>query len=101
MARSGAVRTSVTVQEKYASGSSRLASNPGGGTWSGYSGSARCSGYWTEDVPDLMNLHTLFLSGVSQTALARSPALMLFTMVGRRLRSQVLCEFLGQGTWYV
>jgi hypothetical protein len=36
-----------------------------------------------------MNLHTLFLSGVSQTALARSPALMLFTMVGRRLRSQV------------
>lgn len=43
---SGAVRASVTVQDKYASGSGRLASNSGRGTWSGYSGSARCSGYW-------------------------------------------------------
>jgi hypothetical protein len=47
VARSGAVRASVTVQDKYASGSGRLASNSGRGTWSGYSGSARCSGYWT------------------------------------------------------
>src|SRR5215470_2696721 len=47
VARSGAVRASVTVQDKYASGSGRLVSNSGHGTWSGYSGSARCSGYWT------------------------------------------------------
>ena len=47
VARSGAVRASVTVQDKYAAGSGRLASNSGRGTWSGYSGSARCSGYWT------------------------------------------------------
>ena len=47
VARSGAVRASVTVQDKYASGSGRLASNSGRGTWSGYSGSSRCSGYWT------------------------------------------------------
>jgi hypothetical protein len=47
VARSGAVRASVTVQDKYASGSGRLSSNSGRGRWSGYSGSARCSGYWT------------------------------------------------------
>ena len=47
VARSGAVRASVTVQEKHASGSGRLASTSGRGTWSGYSGHARCSGYWT------------------------------------------------------
>ena len=47
VARSGAVRASVTVQDKYASGTGRLSSNSGRGTWSGYSGSARCSGYWT------------------------------------------------------
>jgi hypothetical protein len=47
VARSGAVRASVTVQDKHASGTGRLASNSGRGTWSGYSGSARCSGYWT------------------------------------------------------
>ena len=47
VARSGAVRASVTVHEKYASGSGRLLSSSGRGTWSGYSGSARCSGYWT------------------------------------------------------
>jgi hypothetical protein len=47
VARSGAVRASVTVHDKYASGSGRLSSNSGRGTWSGYSGSARCSGYWT------------------------------------------------------
>ena len=47
VARSGAVRASVTVPGKYASGSGRLSSSSGRGTWSGYSGGARCSGYWT------------------------------------------------------
>lgn len=47
VARSGAVRASVTVQDKYASGSGRLSNNAGRGTWRGYSGNARCSGYWT------------------------------------------------------
>jgi hypothetical protein len=47
VARSGAVRASVTVPDKYASGSGRLSSNGGRGTWSGYSGRAHCSGYWT------------------------------------------------------
>jgi len=47
VARSGAVRASVTVQDKYASGSGSLSGASGRGTWSGYSGSARCSGYWT------------------------------------------------------
>jgi hypothetical protein len=47
VAKSGAVRASVTVQDKYASGSGRLSSSTGRGTWSGYSGNARCSGYWT------------------------------------------------------
>ena len=45
--RSGAVHASVTVQDKYASGVGRLSAGSGRGTWSGYSGSARCSGYWT------------------------------------------------------
>src|SRR5262249_30890555 len=49
VAKSGAVRASVTVPDKYASGSGRLSSNSGRGTWSGYSGSARCSGYWTAE----------------------------------------------------
>jgi hypothetical protein len=47
VARSGAVHASVTVQDKYASGSGRLFATSGRGTWSGYSGAARCSGYWT------------------------------------------------------
>ena len=47
VARSGAVRASVTVHDKYASGSGRLSSNSGGGKWSGYSGGSRCAGYWT------------------------------------------------------
>ena len=45
--RSGAVRASVTVHEKYASGSGRLTRDSGGGTWSGHAGRGRCSGYWT------------------------------------------------------
>ncbi len=47
VARSGAVRASVTVHDKYASGSGRLSSNSGRGTWSGHSGGAHCLGYWT------------------------------------------------------
>jgi hypothetical protein len=47
VARSGAVRASVTVQDKYASGSGRLFATSGRGTWSGHAGGARCSGYWT------------------------------------------------------
>ena len=45
--RSGAVRASVTVHDKFASGVGRLTGNAGQGHWSGHSGSARCSGYWT------------------------------------------------------
>jgi hypothetical protein len=47
VARSGAVRASVTVQDKFASGSGMLAGNTGRGAWSGHSGQSRCSGYWT------------------------------------------------------
>jgi hypothetical protein len=47
VAPSGAVRASVTVRDKYASGSGKLANKTGRGTWRGYSGTARCSGYWT------------------------------------------------------
>ncbi|MGA2997495.1 hypothetical protein [Bradyrhizobium sp.] len=47
VAPSGAVRASVTVQDKYANGSGKLSNNTGRGTWRGYSGTARCSGYWT------------------------------------------------------
>jgi hypothetical protein len=47
VARSGAVRASVTVHEKFAAGSGRLSSSFGRGTWSGHTGNARCSGYWT------------------------------------------------------
>lgn len=45
--RSGAVHASVTVQDKYASGSGRLTAGSGRGTWSGRAGGERCSGYWT------------------------------------------------------
>jgi hypothetical protein len=47
VARSGAVHASVTVQDKYASGSGRLSNAAGRGTWSGCAGTARCSDYWT------------------------------------------------------
>jgi hypothetical protein len=47
IARSGAVRASVNVHDKYASGTGRLSGNTGQGRWSGYSGTACCSGYWT------------------------------------------------------
>lgn len=45
--RSGAVRASVTVHEKYAAGTGRLAGDTGHGIWSGHAGTDRCSGYWT------------------------------------------------------
>lgn len=47
VSRTGAVRASVTVHEKYAAGSGRLFGAYGRGVWRGYAGSARCSGYWT------------------------------------------------------
>jgi hypothetical protein len=47
VANSGAVRASVAVQDKYASGTGRLSSTSGRGTWSGYAGNERCSGSWT------------------------------------------------------
>src|SRR5215510_2014098 len=47
VARSGAVRASVTIHDKFAAGSGRLSSNSGHGSWSGHSGNARCSGHWT------------------------------------------------------
>ena len=47
VARSGAVRASVTVHDKYASGSGRLSGAAGRGTWSGHAGNSRCAGYWT------------------------------------------------------
>jgi hypothetical protein len=47
VAKSGSVRASVTVQDKFASGTGRLSETSGGGSWSGYARSARCSGYWT------------------------------------------------------
>ena len=47
VARSGAVRASVTVHDKSASGSGRLSGASGRGTWSGHAGNSRCAGYWT------------------------------------------------------
>ena len=46
VAPNGAVHASVTVQDKFASGSGRLSLASGRGNWSGRSGSDRCSGYW-------------------------------------------------------
>jgi hypothetical protein len=43
----GAVRASVTVLDKHASGSGKLVGSSGRGSWNGYSGGARCAGYWT------------------------------------------------------
>jgi hypothetical protein len=47
VARSGVVHASVTVHDKYASGSGKLAGATGHGRWSGRAGSSQCSGYWT------------------------------------------------------
>ncbi|MGY2904160.1 hypothetical protein [Bradyrhizobium sp. URHC0002] len=47
VARSGAVHASVTVHDKHAAGSGKLAGTTGHGRWSGRAGSSQCSGYWT------------------------------------------------------
>jgi hypothetical protein len=47
VAKSGSVHASVTVHDKFASGTGRLSGTSGRGTWSGLAGSARCTGYWT------------------------------------------------------
>ena len=47
VAKSGSVHASVTVQDKFASGTGRFSGTSGRGKWSGRAGSARCSGYWT------------------------------------------------------
>ena len=47
VAKSGSVHASVTVHDKFASGTGRLFGTTGRGSWSGYAGNARCSGYWT------------------------------------------------------
>lgn len=44
---SGAVRASVAVQEKRATGSGKLTGVLGRGTWIGWSGEQRCTGSWT------------------------------------------------------
>jgi hypothetical protein len=47
VASSGAVRASVRVGQKYASGSGRICGGVGRGAWSGRSGQSRCAGTWT------------------------------------------------------
>lgn len=47
VARNGTVNASVTVQDKFASGSGRLTRTAGRGRWAGHEGKARCSGTWT------------------------------------------------------
>jgi hypothetical protein len=47
VANSGAVRASVTVQDKFASGTGKLFGTSGRGKWSGRAGNSRCAGYWT------------------------------------------------------
>jgi hypothetical protein len=47
VAPSGAVRASVTVQDKFAAGSGRLSGVSGRGTWKGRTGAAVCAGDWT------------------------------------------------------
>jgi hypothetical protein len=47
VAKSGSVRASVTVQDKFASGTGRFFGTSGRGNWSGRAGGARCTGYWT------------------------------------------------------
>jgi hypothetical protein len=47
VASSGTVYASVTVHDKYASGSGKLAGTSGRGKWSGRAGNSSCVGYWT------------------------------------------------------
>lgn len=46
VAGNGAVSASVSVVDKYASGSGRLNRTTGTGRWAGRSGNDRCSGTW-------------------------------------------------------
>ncbi|MCP1762415.1 hypothetical protein ABIF64_000123 [Bradyrhizobium japonicum] len=46
VSKTGAVRAFVKVQDKHAAGAGRLEPTSGSGTWSGYSGAAKCSGIW-------------------------------------------------------
>src|SRR6202790_5289128 len=46
VAPSGAVRASVRVGQKFASGSGKLSGGIGRGVWSGSSGQSRCAGTW-------------------------------------------------------
>ena len=47
VAKSGSVRASVTVHDKFASGTGRLVGTAGRGRWSGRAAGTRCSGFWT------------------------------------------------------
>ena len=47
VAKSGSIHASVTVHDKFASGTGRLFETSGRGKWSGRAGGERCSGYWT------------------------------------------------------
>jgi hypothetical protein len=47
VASSGAVRASVRVGQKYASGSGKISGGIGRGVWSGRSGQSRCAGTWS------------------------------------------------------
>ena len=47
VAKSGSVHASVTVHDKFASGTGRFFGTSGRGKWSGRAGGARCTGYWT------------------------------------------------------
>jgi hypothetical protein len=47
----GKVRASVTVGSKHAVGAGQLRRTSGRGRWAGYSGEARCSGYWIAQRP--------------------------------------------------
>ena len=47
VAKSGSVHASVTVHDKFASGTGRLFGTSVRGKWSGHAGSAQCTGYWT------------------------------------------------------
>ena len=46
VAASGAVRASVKVGQRYASGSGKISGGIGSGVWSGRSGQSRCTGTW-------------------------------------------------------
>ncbi len=47
VAKSGSVHASVTVHDKFASGTGSFFETSGRGRWSGRAGTGRCSGYWT------------------------------------------------------